>query len=60
MTQNTDDAPEKTASQKLADLMARRKADAGRAPGGGVPGQRQSERAAAARATAQSKPSGRK
>ena len=56
----TDRDTEKTASEKLAELVARRKAAAGAAPANGLPGQRRSERAAAAASASKSKPAMRK
>lgn len=53
-----DDAPaEMTAAEKLAALVAQKKATGGHGPGGGPPGGRKgSERAAAARSASKSKP----
>jgi hypothetical protein len=55
----TDNPDPKTPAEALAAALARRKAEAA---GGGrnYPGARQSERAASARANAQSKPASRK
>ena len=59
MASNIEDGSPKTASQKLAELVARRKS-AGGPNQNGVPGQQTSERAAAARSAAKSKPALRK
>ena len=56
-----DTAPSrKTPAEKLAQIVAQRKATAAERGGGGVPGQRASERAAAARSASKSKPALRK
>lgn len=60
MAQNDDVPPAKTAHEKLSELVERRKADGGQANRHGIPGQRQSERAAAARSLSKSKPAARK
>jgi hypothetical protein len=58
---NTGDAGPKTASQTLAELVAKRKAQAGAGWAEALrKGDRQSERAAAARSAAKSKPMLRK
>ena len=54
------DETEKTATEKLADLVARRKAAASGGPSNGVPGARRSERMAAALSASKSKPALRK
>ncbi len=54
------DENEKTPAEKLAELVARRKAAAGAGPSQGLLGQRRSERAAAARSASKSKPAMRK
>ncbi len=59
MTDNPNDQAPKNPSEKLAELVARRKAEAGRG-GGGVPGKRQAERGAAAFSASRSKPASRK
>jgi hypothetical protein len=59
MPEQDDDQTAKSPSQKLAELVARRKAEAGRG-GGDIPGKRQSERGAAAFAASRSKPASRK
>ena len=59
----SDEAPlseKKSPTEILAALVARRKAGRGGAPDAGPGGQRQSERAAAARSAAKSKPALRK
>lgn len=54
-------AAQASATQALADLVARRKAAGGAgAPGPGGSGRKQSERAAAARSASKSKPAVRK
>ena len=60
MAQNDDGAPEKTAQEKLAELVEKRKAEGGQGRRPGIPGQRQSEQAAAARSNSKSKPWSRK
>ena len=60
MPQNDDASPAKSAHEKLSELVERRKADGGQASRQGIPGQRQSERAAAARSASKSKPASRK
>ena len=57
---DTDARAPKSASQKLAELVARRKAAGGRSGQDGVPGPQRSERAAAARSASKSKPALRK
>jgi hypothetical protein len=57
--QNDDTAP-KSATQTLAELVARRKAAQGAGANAGPGGRRQSERAAAARSASKSKPAMRK
>ena len=59
MTSNTEDGAPKSASQKLAELVARRKAAVGSSQNG-IPGPQTSERAAAARSASKSKPALRK
>lgn len=59
MSMNPDDPTGHTAREKLAAAVAQRKA-AQQAGRGGIPGQRQSERAAAARSLSRSKPALRK
>jgi hypothetical protein len=55
----SDDQPAKTATEKLAELVAKKTAAGGsHAPGG--QGRKQTERAAAARAASKSKPALRK
>ncbi len=54
------DEIEKTPSEKLAELVARRKAAAGGGPANGLQGQKRSERAAAALSASKSKPALRK
>ena len=55
----TDDTSGKSPTEKLAELVARRKAAGGHGPGG-VPGKRRSEQAAAALSASKSKPAPRK
>ena len=57
MTSQDESAP-KTPAEKLAELVAKRKAAAGQAKG--IPGQKQSERFAAARSASKSTPAMRK
>ena len=52
-------ASPKSPTEKLAELVAQRKAAQG-SHGGGIPGQKQTERAAAARSLSKSKPALRK
>lgn len=60
MTNPSDDSPpKKTPAQIMSELVAR-KAEAAKARGGGRVGVGQSERAAAARSSAKSKPALRK
>ena len=56
MPTHDDDSSAKTPSQKLAELVAARKAAAGQGPANGVPGKRRSERGAAALSASKSKP----
>ncbi len=62
MTSDTDDqTTAKTPAEKLAEILARRKANAGQnLPGGASGGRRQQERAAAAQSASKSKPALRK
>jgi hypothetical protein len=60
MSQNDENPPGKSAREKLAELVERRKAEAAQAGRRGIPGQRQSEQAAAARSNSKSKPAMRK
>ncbi|WP_158915659.1 hypothetical protein [Caulobacter sp. S45] len=61
MSDQNDQPEKKTATQTLAELVARRKAGAGNAGSQGFgAGKRQDERAAAARSAAKSKPAMRK
>lgn len=57
--EDQNDSPQ-TAAEKLARLVAQRKANLGNRPSKGVPGQRQSERAAGALAASKSRPAPRK
>ena len=52
--------PEKTPKEKLAELVAQRKAAGGHAPGQHIPGQKVFERGAAASSFSKSKPAARK
>ena len=56
----TANETEKTASAKLAELVAKRKAAAGGGQGNGVPSARRSERMDAALSASKSKPAPRK
>lgn len=56
----TDDPSTETAQEKLARLVAQKKAAAGQSAGKGVPGQRQAQRAAAAASASKSRPAPRK
>ena len=60
MTSNTDDSAPKSASQKLAELVAQRKASGARSNIKINTGQQGAERAAAARSASKSKPAPRK
>jgi hypothetical protein len=60
MVQNDDVPPAKSAHEKLIELVEKRKADSAQASRTGIPGQRRSEQAAAARSMSKSKPSARK
>lgn len=60
MTTNDEDPCDISASEKLAQLVAARKAAAASGAPKGVPGQRRSERAAAAFSASKSKPALRK
>jgi hypothetical protein len=60
MASEDDQSPKKSATATLAELVAKRKATAGNEGAGGRDGRRQSERAAAARSAAKSKPALRK
>jgi hypothetical protein len=56
-----DEAPApKTAQEKLAEVVARRKSEAGQGGWSGASGKRQAERAASARSLSKSKPAMRK
>jgi hypothetical protein len=60
MSQNDDPVPAKSAHEKLSELVKARQANGGHGNHNGIPGQRQSERAAAARSLSKSKPASRK
>ena len=55
-----DETAERSHTEKLADLVARRKAEASNHRDGGRPGRRSSERSAAAASASKSKPAPRK
>ena len=59
MSENSDDSSSKSPREKLAELVAQRKAAAGQGQGG-IPGKRQSERGAAAFSASRSKPAMKK
>ncbi len=60
MTSNDDSTPAKTAKEKLAELVAQRKAAGGHASGKHLPAQKGFERGAAASSFSKSKPAARK
>jgi hypothetical protein len=60
MSENSDAQATKTASEKLAELVAQRNADRETRGRNGFAGRRQSERLAAARSLSRSKPATRK
>jgi hypothetical protein len=60
MSEPDRDPPAKTAHQKLSELVEQRKAATGRSGRNEIAGQRQTERAAAARSFSKSKPALRK
>ena len=55
-----DDAASRSPSEKLAELVARRKAETANRQGSGPPGRRSTERSAAAASASKSKPAPRK
>ena len=57
---DSSDAPEKTAQEKLAEALARRKAGGGGGAATDAAGQKRAERAAAARSASKSRPAPRK
>jgi hypothetical protein len=60
MTSNDDPTPEKTPREKLAELVAQRKAAGGHAAGKHLTAHKGFERAAAASSASKSKPAARK